>query len=290
MDTIEFEEIDREIRDGKLEAAREKAFTLLRKDPEDYLAWFLLSKCWNDIQARMDCLQSAISINPNDERVVSEFTSVKKQFDNSLYSKTPPVNTKRKPTKRRIVDEVKPPDEEKSSEEPNNERTVHKVYQRKLEDDFFHCQEVKLDPSSRMASGIFGNHIKVDGISISYTDLPPCLKILDSSQEDCCDNCEFFSSNRCLLRFDEYFVHEIYTFNKMRLERQLLFLQRSRLVAKLVHDELIKHGRPLHYSVISKMVVDRYPKFNLSKQEVYQFILMHPEIIIRVDEGIYTAK
>jgi len=290
MDDEDFQIINNEIRDGKLESAREKAFTLLRKDPKDYLAWFLLSKCWDDIQARMECLQNAIGINPGDELVVSEFAVIKKQYDKSLYGKNPPDNPDRKPKKRKAASEKVPLFCQKSSEDPNGEPTKHKIYVRKLEDDFFYGQEVRLDPSSRMESGIFGNHIIVDGISISSRDLPPCLRVLDPSPDDCCDTCDYFISNNCLLRFDEFFAEEIYNFNNMRLERQLILLQRSRLVAKIIFDELKKHGRPLHYSIISKIVVDRYPKLNLTKQEVYQFILMHPEIIKRVGEGIYQAR
>lgn len=290
MDDKEYELINNEIREGKLESAREKALNFLRKDPEDYLAWLLLSKCWNDIQARMECLQSAISINPSDKRITSEYASIKWQYDKSPYGKNPPTNSSRKKTKRRIEKQEADLGDQAASDAHDTERIDYKIYVREPEDDFFYDQEEGLDPSSRMESGIYGNHIIVDGISIPINDLPPCLRVVTSFQEDCCENCEYFSSNRCLLRFDQYFAQEIYILNKIRLERQLLLLQRSRLVAKLVLDELKKHGRPLHYSVICKMVVDRYPKFNLSKQEVYQFILMHPEIIKRVDEGIYTAK
>lgn len=290
MNDADYEIINNEILGGKLDSAREKAFAFLRKDPKDYLAWYLLSKCWEDIQARMECLQSALSINPRDKRITSEYALVKQQYDKSPYRKKSPSNSKKKVNKRKIEKQEADLCDLENSCDHDPKRVDYKVYVRKPEDDFFYGQETGVDPSSRMESGIFGKHIIVDGISISSSDLPQCLRVLDPSPDDCCENCDFFISKNCLLRFDEFFAHEIYTLNKLKFERQVIMFQRSRLVAKIIFDELKKHGRALHYSVICRMVVDRYPKLNLNKQEVYQFMLMHPEIIERVGEGVYQAK
>ena len=159
----------------------------------------------------------------------------------------------------------------------------------------------RTDHTSISVTGIFYNTIKVDGIIINHNDTPQCMQILqeendnedddeDEDEENDCENCEFFSTLDCLLRFDYEFAEEINLFLEIQLKTQVLYAQRIAEIASFTYNELLAHGRPLHHEVISRIVVGRYPELRITEKEVYQAITSNYELFERVDLGVYRAR
>lgn len=160
----------------------------------------------------------------------------------------------------------------------------------KLESDFFHGFREGINQSSRLETGVFGRRTIVDGLRISPYGGPPCLKGSNDFSEEECDSCEYFSPRNCLLRFDEDLFDDLNRIAEIRAERLANQIRRSQIVSTIIHQELKTHGRPLHYSMISKIIIGRYPKLHLTEKSIRKFMEWHPELFERIEEGIYRAK
>ena len=141
-----------------------------------------------------------------------------------------------------------------------------------------------------METGMFGKSIVVDGVHLSQYDGPSCIQLDKRWSSTQCDSCEFFSPNNCLLRLDEFLLEDIKRFTEIRAEGAEAFARKRRFITKTIYKELKAHGRPLHYTVIAKIIMGRYPKFRLNAHSVYHFLRWHPELFERVDAGVYRAK
>ena len=161
---------------------------------------------------------------------------------------------------------------------------------RSPEDNFFFGFREGIDLSARMETGMFGKSIVVDGIRLSQYDGPSCIQLDKRWSSTQCDSCEFFSPNNCLLRWDEFLLEDINRFTEIRAERAEAFARKRRIITKTIYKELKAHGRPLHYTVIARIIMERYPKFKLKDHSVYHYLLWHPELFERVDAGVYRAK
>lgn len=185
-----------------------------------------------------------------------------------------------KPRKKK---ETKPKEKETVSPPPE--------YVRKSpEDNFFYGYREGIDVSSRLETGMFGKTIVVDGIRISQYDGPPCFYLKKKQIYLQCNSCTFFSPHNCLLRYDEFLLDDIRRFTEIREERAEAIEKRRRIITRTIQKELKAHGRPLHYSVIAKIIMSRYPKFRLNARGIFHYLLRHPELFEKVDSGVYRAK
>jgi hypothetical protein len=158
------------------------------------------------------------------------------------------------------------------------------------ERNFFYGFQEGIKLSSRLATGVFGKIIIVDGLKISLYDSPPCFRKKNVLSDEDCEACEYFSPRECLLRFDDYLFEDLNRFIAIRAEQQVEQVKRKQIVSDIIHKELLSHGRPLHYSMISKIIIGRYPKLHLTENSIRRFLEWHPELFERIEEGIYRAK
>jgi hypothetical protein len=56
----------------------------------------------------------------------------------------------------------------------------------------------------------------------------------------------------------------------------------------IIFNELSSHGRPLHYTIVTKIIKDRH--FEITDRAVYQILYRHPELFDRIDIGVYRAR
>ncbi len=161
---------------------------------------------------------------------------------------------------------------------------------RSPEDDFFHGFREGIELSARMETGMFGKSMIVDGISFSIFDGPPCIQTDKPQSGAQCNLCEFFTPQNCLLRYDEYLLDDIIRFVDNHKDRSEAFQQKRRIITKTIYRELKAHGRPLHYTIIAKIIRGRYPRFKLSAHSVYSYLKWHPELFERLGDGVYRAR
>jgi hypothetical protein len=156
--------------------------------------------------------------------------------------------------------------------------------------DFFYGYQKGADFSARTGTGIFGKWVIVGGVRFSLWDGPPCIYTDKKQPNNHCDDCEFFSPLNCLLRYDEYLLEDIRRFIQIGHDRVEQYRRKERAILKLLHKELRAHGRPLHYTVISRIMISRYPKLKMTIQRTYRYLNRHPDWFDKIDTGIYRAK
>lgn len=158
------------------------------------------------------------------------------------------------------------------------------------DDDFFFGLREGVDPSARMFTGMFGKTIIVDEVRFTPFNGPPCVQPDQPQTSHQCDSCEYFSPSNCLLRLDEFLLDDINRLSAIRSEHTEIAEKKRRAITKAIYRELKAHGRALHYTVITKIMMARYPKFQLKAHSVYHYLVRHPELFERVDAGVYRAK
>ena len=146
--------------------------------------------------------------------------------------------------------------------------------------------------SSKINTVTFSKAIFLNGTIIHYSDQPCCLQLIDEEGIDSisCDDCDSYSPSDCPFIDDDCLFEDVRSVFRNIEKFQSLQASRSIRVARIIYKELVAHGRPLHYSLIARIMKGRYPNLNLTDQEVYEFMLQYPEMIERVGEGIYQAK
>jgi hypothetical protein len=178
----------------------------------------------------------------------------------------------------------------KRSEEKQKENGYRKPEILIRENDSLFGFKAGVNPISRLDTGIFGKTTFVDGIRIHLFDEPKCLRTGQDNDASGCDYCDFFSPINCLLKYDEFLIEDLNRFKAIRLKKRVESARWGKAIVQIILYELKAHGRPLHYSIIAKIIISRYPKLRLGEKSVYQFIILHPELFERVDPGVYRAK
>jgi hypothetical protein len=125
----------------------------------------------------------------------------------------------------------------------------------------------------------------IDGVHITADICPDCLREDDFD----CETCEFFAPETCSILRDPALMEDVSRFfditRKRRAEPQI---RQERLII-VIRSELKAYGRPLHYTVLARMVVTRYPRLEVSETGVLRILARHPEQFECVDVGVYGA-
>lgn len=126
----------------------------------------------------------------------------------------------------------------------------------------------------------------IEGRYFSIEDCPDCITWEGYE----CDLCDFFVPEDCPLLNDPFLLSDL----RSDYLRRLRFIEERRLEQeKLIRAlvvELRAHGRPLHYSLLTRMIADRYPKLNPSLRSVSQTLSAHPNVFYKVVPGVYAYK
>lgn len=126
----------------------------------------------------------------------------------------------------------------------------------------------------------------IDGRRVLPYDCPDCLQsdIFD------CELCDFFAPWECRLLHHPSLMDEVRTILSIYRERQAARVKRRRVLIRVIHSELQTHGRPLHYTVLARIVADRHPELGVSEGGVLRLVASHPHVFERVVEGVYRSR
>lgn len=61
-------------------------------------------------------------------------------------------------------------------------------------------------------------------------------------------------------------------------------------ISQIIHNELQAHGRPLHYTIITKIIQGRYPKIGITDRDIQRHLRQHSELFERVSPGVFKAR
>lgn len=139
----------------------------------------------------------------------------------------------------------------------------------------------------------YDEQIWIAGVRISPYDCPDCLE----REEFDCFLCEFFTPETCQLRRNPFLMRDFRTLLDLYRERRAIYLERraaqlrhQQELIRAVRSELGAHGRPLHYTVLARMVSDRHPDLQVSEYSVLRIMASHPNTFERVAEGVYRCQ
>lgn len=328
MNNQNLESVSKFFKTGFTKSALYMLTQVLENNPDDEIALLLRYYCIEDDSRKSEIIDHVLKINPrnveannlkngvingvetylstinrNDltPNIQKNYTVTKTNFPLPDYAKenvkkaVQSQRTKLKPDANPMkTNGVKFKSQKKSgtSKGINNERTkrIDETNNQLNVNSYITTTSEGINQAARLDTGMFGNVIIVDGVKFNPYVGPPCLQFKKDWDESECEFCEYFSPRDCLLKYDEYLAEDLSRFTIIQEERKAAHIKRSKIVSQIIHNELIKHGRPLHYSMIYKIINGRYPKFHLSEKSIYHFITLHPELFERIEDGVYQAK
>jgi len=129
-------------------------------------------------------------------------------------------------------------------------------------------------------------YVRIDGVSIRLYDHPPCV---DYDESDC-SQCDFFTPQTCRLRRDPTLVQDIRALFRLHRQRLAVYSKLRQKLIRAMHFELRQHGRALHYTVVARMVKDRYPEFQVTAKRILLIMAAHPKEFEKVRQGVYRSR
>ena len=133
----------------------------------------------------------------------------------------------------------------------------------------------------------------IDGVRLTPQDCPQCL--VEGPFD--CSSCEFFTPSACRLlvqprmRSDLSRVFSIYREQRERYWRWQERYQRRRIASReVLWTELRAHGRALHYTVLARMVEERYPKLRMTASLASHIMRSEPSLFEKLGPGVYRSK
>ena len=145
-------------------------------------------------------------------------------------------------------------------------------------------EDENIDFTSSGGIEYYGGHYYIDDVHISLKSYP---EFLDSKSK--CQSCIFFDPSDCRLR-DVSLREELKTLLDIERENHEARLRRQRILIRAIRQELQAHGRPLHYQVLARIVIERHPKLALTEGSVLRIMMHHPEEFECVGTGVYRCK
>ncbi len=131
-----------------------------------------------------------------------------------------------------------------------------------------------------------GESLWVDDVRLTPNDCPDCLR----RDRFKCNYCTHFEPEHCRLRRNALDREEIRGFFELQREQQLAQLKHQRALIRAVQTELKTYGRPLHYTVLARMVAERHPKLETTEQTVLRIMAFHPEEFECIETGVYRCR
>ena len=126
----------------------------------------------------------------------------------------------------------------------------------------------------------------IEDVRVTPQNCPECLLV----EEPDCSQCTFFPFQTCRLRRDPFMMQDIRTLFSIYRDRRAAQFERQQVLIHAVRSELQTHGRPLHYTVLARMVVDRNPKLQVSEIGVLKIMASHSDVFEKIAEGVYKCK
>lgn len=120
---------------------------------------------------------------------------------------------------------------------------------------------------------------------ISTTHYPKCIDVEQFS----CDSCAFFLPDRCPLLADKG------NFNITRLGFRvypvLVYYPRGNYVELFdaIHKELRAQGKPLHYEILFKILIESYPYLDVSANKLHKLLKINPIFFENFGDGVFQT-
>lgn len=126
----------------------------------------------------------------------------------------------------------------------------------------------------------------IQGIRITPSDCPDCLQ----HDEFDCDECTFFIPDDCRLLHNPQMCTELR--RHLDVARDRLRKERNRRVAlqKAILHELQTHGRPLHYTIVAQILVERHAHLSPRPLQILRVLQTSSTLFECVSEGTYKSR
>ena len=126
----------------------------------------------------------------------------------------------------------------------------------------------------------------LNGIQISPEHHPECLN--DGSDLPCTD-CKFFRSSNCPILQDK--ANLPLSRESFQLYSELIYCPRTfdTDLFDATYLELNSHGKPLHYQMLTKILVQRHTKAAPSERKVHKILRLNPIFFTDFGDGVYKA-
>jgi len=152
-------------------------------------------------------------------------------------------------------------------------------------DDWSWNEEEGYDRAPMIGRGPARGLTWVGGVPMSATDHPECI---DHDSFDC-NECEFFGPSSCPLLHDLDAMDGLRSVWAGHRERTLRERRQDRAAQKAIYEELQEHGRPLHYSKLAAMVMDRHPQLDITPDQVLKRLQKQSKQFECVYPGVYRC-
>ncbi|MEN6622987.1 MAG: tetratricopeptide repeat protein [Smithella sp.] len=286
---------------------------ILVADPKNVMAWVILAGCIDDEKKALECLHRAHDLDPANKQVKDLLREKTKEnrkelvpqqeltgffSDKSrLTNETDEVEEGSTKTENLPIDNDVIVEDKATRSKKNQEELISHTYHfsanekddESLLNSFCKCLH-QIDQNARDETGIYGKSVIVAGIKIVPEEAPPCLHLDPDFDDTACDSCDYFSEYDCLLKTDVYLVDDLNRITLSRVDQYVAAKRRKNTIVKIVYEELRAHGRPLHYSVIKRIVDGRYPKLKVTEDMIYHLVYEHSDLFERIDNGVYKAR
>lgn len=304
------------IQKGEKDEGRKILVELLLDHPDDDVLWLWLHVCFKSKEKKIYCLQRALEINPerihareelekiqaslsgeeqaafafdeqNQEAEEQFLKDVTEAVDDQFISSNAEVATgdKGESTADSSQPEfIKQQKEEKRirfTPKPPRFFSFPKSYENSFDERNIELEKI----TYRGNIQLHGRRLHIGETLISSYDMPACIELGKFR----CSTCTFFSPQTCLLRNDPILLEEARRFIKPYQDGQIQDEKRRRQLIKIIQGELKAHGRPLHYSLLTQMIADRYPRIKPTEKSVLLLMSRRPGLFERVSEGVYRC-
>jgi len=125
----------------------------------------------------------------------------------------------------------------------------------------------------------------MNGVRISPHEYPRCLEFDPFP----CNTCQFFIPETCPVFLDR--GNMALTRKGFNYYRKLVYCIKGSFenIFDVAQSELLLHGRPLHFQVLSKILKTRYPSLGVTDRKLLKILRLNPIFFRKVDEGVYQT-
>lgn len=122
-------------------------------------------------------------------------------------------------------------------------------------------------------------------VSFSPNDYPDCIKF---TQFDC-KTCQFFFYTSCPILTDKKNLD--ITRKGFEVYLKLVYCPRgySDSTFEVARNELLSHGRPLHFQFLCKILRKRHSNLEISDRKLLKILKLNPHFFINLENGVYQA-
>lgn len=104
-----------------------------------------------------------------------------------------------------------------------------------------------------------------------------------------CAICNFFDQNTCPILLD--IANLKFTRKGFETYQKLIFWPRGSLyrIFEASQNELLSHGKPLHFHMLSTILRKRYPTIGITDRKVHRILKINPIFFHFLENGVYEA-